>query len=72
MRRDALIGIENIDNGKFQPLGTVHRRERDRIRLRPPLRRLPEQFLLVRVDVCKPLVKGLETRRTFFSVVGSL
>ena len=43
MRRDALIGIENIDNGKFQPLGTVHRRERDRIRLRPPLRRLPER-----------------------------
>ena len=66
VRCDAFIGIENIDNGKFQPLGTVHRRERDRVRLRPPLHRLPEQFLLVRVDVCKPLVKGLETRRTFF------
>ena len=66
VRRDTFIGIENIDNGKFQPLGTVHRRERDRVRLRPPLRRLPEQFLLVCLDVCKPLVKGLETRRTFF------
>ena len=53
-------------HASFQPLGAVHRRECDRIRLRPPLRRLPEQFLLVRVDVCKPLVKGLETRRTFF------
>ena len=44
VRRDALIGIENLDNGTFQPLGTVQRRERDRVRLRPPLRRLPEQF----------------------------
>ncbi len=70
--RDALIGVQNIDNGKFQTLGAVHGHQRHALASGLPGFRLLFQALLIIFHMPEPFLHRLIARRAFLQLLQSL